>query len=379
MDIPASRQRLSRSFVRRSVLLPIKCRLGFTLVELLVVIAIIGILIALLLPAVQAAREAARRTDCISRLKQLVLAAHNYESANRKLPSHGDVVLRADDAPGGALSSQALLLPYMEHQNLVDLVNEDYHWREPQNAIAKETPLTFLRCPSGADTELTLLEVNPRPQGPPLLIETNLRCHYAGNMGARPGPHKDGSNGNGCQPPGGGRTSGTWAWPNSTYIQQGCGLRSEGSGGTAANGVIFPLSDIDFGDIVDGSSKTIMYGEISWDISPQTPWIVGSSSRNFGQVSSSYGVVFNAKNVRWGLSQRQEREANDYEDPAKVSDLANGYVALTDESYGSNHPGGANIGMCDGSAAFMSDQVDVEEVLRPMASRKSEENYEWPF
>ena len=74
---------------------------GFTLVELLVVIAIIGVLVALLLPAIQAAREAARRSDCINRMRQIVLAAHNYECANKRIPSHGDVTCAMAGSPAG--------------------------------------------------------------------------------------------------------------------------------------------------------------------------------------------------------------------------------------------------------------------------------------
>ncbi|HTN74437.1 MAG TPA: DUF1559 domain-containing protein, partial [Pirellulaceae bacterium] len=95
---------------------------GFTLVELLVVIAIIGILVALLLPAVQAAREAARRMQCMNNLKQLGLAAHNFHSAHGKLPPGFLGPVPAQDNIGGdqCIGVLAFLLPYLEQQAVYD-------------------------------------------------------------------------------------------------------------------------------------------------------------------------------------------------------------------------------------------------------------------
>src|SRR5687767_6117999 len=96
-----------------------KKRRGFTLIELLVVIAIIGVLVALLLPAVQAAREAARRSQCSNNLKQIGLAVHNYESSNGALPPTGS--LDAVNPPN--YSMKARLLPGLEQQPLFDALN----------------------------------------------------------------------------------------------------------------------------------------------------------------------------------------------------------------------------------------------------------------
>ena len=140
-------------------------------------------------------------------------------------------------------------------------------------------------------------------------------------------------------------------------------------------------------DIRDGTSKTIMYGEMSWDVSPQAPWIVGSGSKDQpsdpsnprpAEISSSHGVVFNIKTVRWGINARKNAEPDGTEDPVKAADYVNGYVPLTEESLGSNHPGGTHLGMCDGSAGFVSDEIELT-VLRRMASRGSEDPYESPF
>jgi prepilin-type N-terminal cleavage/methylation domain-containing protein len=355
-------------------------RVGFTLVELLVVIAIIGVLVALLLPAIQAAREAARRSDCINRIRQLALAAHNYESANKKLPEHGTVYMKGTTETG-ALSSQAVLLPYMEQQSVENLVDQNQHWRHTNNSVAFRTPLPFLRCPSGPELQWTYM--NSRDAGSEAvgIQENNLQCHYMGNLGAKGDMCPGGAVGGGRPP----TTPVAVPFPESTYEHYGCtddlpffsqdpppyndpGANG-GSGGAAINGVIFPRSNLDFGDITDGTSNTIMYGEMSWDIGPQEPWIVGSTSKNSDAVSSSFGMNYNAKNIKYAPNSHR---FYDYANKGKMD------VRSANASLGSNHPGGTHVVMSDCSAMFVSDDIDVVGVWRPMASRASGDIYQRP-
>ena len=123
-----------------------KHRSAFTLVELLVVIAIIGILVGMLLPAVQAVREAARRSKCQNHLKQLGLAALNFESAQMAFPP--GVVDDNDDLQDALHTGWVFLLPYMEQNNVADQYDMNQSWSSPTNLPLAQLSIATLQCPS---------------------------------------------------------------------------------------------------------------------------------------------------------------------------------------------------------------------------------------
>jgi prepilin-type N-terminal cleavage/methylation domain-containing protein/prepilin-type processing-associated H-X9-DG protein len=127
-------------------------RRGFTLIELLVVIAIIGVLIALLLPAVQAAREAARRAQCVNNLKQMALALHNFESSHGAFPRSGEHPVVFTD--GNTYKTQdyqsafTLMLQFMEQSNVFNAYNLEMRHNQPENFTASAASVNTFLCPT---------------------------------------------------------------------------------------------------------------------------------------------------------------------------------------------------------------------------------------
>ena len=124
-------------------------RRGFTLIELLVVIAIIALLVGLLLPAVQSAREAARRAQCTNNLKQIALAAHNYHDQNNKFPS-GDMHCVCGGGSHTAHSMFVAIAPNMEQTNVFNSYNFSQNYHQPANVTVAGQGISSLWCPSDA-------------------------------------------------------------------------------------------------------------------------------------------------------------------------------------------------------------------------------------
>lgn len=222
-------------------------RSAFTLVELLVVIAIIGLLVALLLPAVQKAREAAQRMQCQNNLKQIQLGSHNYESARRKLPP-GAVF--GNNAAGDRGSVMIFLLPYVEEQALFDsfdFTRSTNNQKLPSGEYIKQQVVPGYLCPSSGDQEMY---VHGNPIG---LGVASVPSNYIASSGAT----KRGNHGKHSCPL-------FSRWNNSFRINnQNAAFNGGGALGTKDFGGPFHRKgyEVRLKQIEDGLSKTIFFGE----------------------------------------------------------------------------------------------------------------------
>lgn len=307
-------------------------RPSFTLVELLVVIAIIGVLVALLLPAVQAAREAARRTACLNNMKQNVIGILNHVDTLKYFPSSAT----SGDELGWGASYIFQVLPYVEQQNVYDLFDRTIFIADAPNSPGWARELPVVRCPSQTqDDEIYTVSFSTPYTGPE---DTAWRSHYLAVMGAK----------DGCPQPAGSR------YPM-VEDPDLCDSSVSVNGGSARNGVMYPESRIRFKDITDGSSNTLLVGECSWNSGITRVWATGSlawpgASLLNGHKWSCYG----GRNVAVPINTQSSRRG------------AGGPV--NDTSFGSLHPGGAIFGLSDGSSRFISENIRLV-VYKALASR----------
>lgn len=308
-------------------------RTGFTLVELLVVIAIIGILIALLLPAVQAAREAARRTECTNKIKQISLALLNYHSANKKFPAGAYCPSPTGCDFYGCHNWFGRILPHLEETATSQLLNFKVPiFQAPNDAVVLNRLISAEICPSDPDAGLdghgrfAASGCSVLVAGPKNDTVSSMQQSYAPSGGAV-NPNRPE-----CPYP---------AWPDRRNCQSdSCGYRDFGAPGmfAAGNGIAYCIKDC-----TDGTSKTFLVGE-------QLPhralhlmlW------HSHGMVGST-----NPPPNYWQLRT----------DCPNKPDTPNASVAyrschLAMSGFNSMHSGGVNMGLTDGSVRFVSDLVD---------------------
>ena len=314
---------------------------GFTLVELLVVMTIIGILIALLLPAVQAAREAARRLQCQNDLKQLALGCLLHESAHGFFPTGGwdhDWVGHPDRGfnkrqPGGWIYN---VLPYIEQQPLHDLgATGSSMTLQAANVIRLSTVLTGLHCPSRRPAQLYPCNMSvgptkykPLPSGP---ISNAARSDYAINGGDY------------------------LQWHIHSPVDLADGDRSDFSWDDMSHqtGISHQRSEVALSAIRDGTSNTFLIGEKYINLDHY------ADGQDLGDSETMYGAD-DLDMIRWtGIDgtvgdattnnlPRQDRSTPGYSEGADV------------QWFGSAHADGFNMSLCDGSVCTISYSIDAK-------------------
>jgi len=298
-------------------------RQGFTLVELLVVIAIIGVMVGLLLPAVQAAREAARRMQCGNNLKQLTLAMHNYESSYKTLPPSRITTGESRH------SWSSFMLPFIEQGSVYDIYNFNVRWFRPENYPATSTTVSSFICPS---TPSTRMIPNATAQAAHVVV-----------------------------PPGG---FGPSDYSSTNEIRRSF---------FEANGLPFPPGILRgspgamdrnrptrFADILDGLSNTMMFAERCgrpeiYVARKRPTGVVVVDGWGWADYDNTSGSV-NGASLDGTL-------LNSTASSAPFATTINGPCAVNctnNSEYYSFHPGGINMSLVDGSVRFLSDSVSAQ-------------------
>jgi prepilin-type N-terminal cleavage/methylation domain-containing protein/prepilin-type processing-associated H-X9-DG protein len=315
-----------------------KCsRPAFTLVELLVCIAIIGMLVMLLLPAIQAAREASRRAACVNNLRQLGIALHNYESAHKHFPSG-----RGDPLPS-VFSTFAYLLPYVEESALKDRI------------VFKQPPTTFTVGTTLYDG--TVNEPAATSKVPLLICPSDVA---SGNI------------------------AGSIYGPTNYAANAGSGTVDLGNI-KAADGVFYTGSAVRFKDIVDGTSQTTAFSErllgsggttnspVPADPPHYILQLAAGSDPTPANCAAASGDTFTERGSKWILGNYGNTLYDHYYTPNSAGwDCMNIQQQKALLSARSSHPGGVNVQYCDGSVEFVRDDIALE-LWRAVSTRSGHE------
>ena len=354
---------------------------GFTLVELLVVIAIIGVLVALLLPAVQAAREAARRMSCTNNLKQLGLASLNYETALGHLPRGSTIPGPNISATGkNGVSWLVAILPYAEQGNLSDQISEriknhlsnngnqdpDAYFLSDLNEIA----IDLYQCPSDDPAEM-LDKYQPDMAASSYVGIAGSGYSRASQIDSSPG--------------------GDAELQELFDFYGDSGVAGSTQGANNYDGVIYMGSRTELQEVTDGTSNTMLAGERWYSLRAWTIggyWTTGvgsgfSKKPPTGAYYGQYGFAFKNVDRRYPINASlddvgyyQLHDKGEFQRP-DMPPGAPQNMQTNDLLFGSFHPGGAIFTYVDGSVHFLTDDIELF-VYESLASKNGGEVFDSP-
>ena len=343
----------------------VRLRPAFTLVELLVVIAIIGILVALLLPAVQAAREAARRMSCSNNSKQLGLALHNYHDTFKVFPANMDGSSNGPNQSGGqwnqfriSMSWIVHTLPFIEQGPLFNQFDftKDPQGKfvdNPQNRPLRQTVIAGLACPSSPHP-------NPLPNRGQIDYEFTAgwevsggRTDYKGNMGYVWTGWRD------CL-----ATTSPFGTQTAGWVDAGTPASSVPNGG-----LFFFNGSVKIAQIIDGTANTVAVFE-------DANWYGGTSNTPSTAYTSEYGMT-----GLWvaplGAANTIDGPINAFPPQPTAAGMGYNLRDPRGTNWSSMHPGGGMCTMADGSVQFVTQTIDMN-VLKAIASRNGGESQTLP-